>query len=64
MMTTLNQDHDDTMVITATIHNYVVKRILVDQGSLTEILYSVVATSMNITKVKSKASQWEFDWIP
>ena len=25
-----NRDHDDLMVITATIHNYTVKRILVD----------------------------------
>ena len=27
-------DHDDSMVIIAIIHNYIVKRILVDQGSL------------------------------
>ena len=45
-----DRDHNDPMVITATIHNYAVKRILVDQGSLVNILYNSVATSMNIKK--------------
>ena len=49
-----NHDQDDLMVITATIHNYTIKRILVDQESSRNILYSVVATSMNIQKKDSK----------
>ena len=47
-------DHDDPMVITVAIHNYIVKRILVDQGSLANILYSVTTISMNITKANLK----------
>ena len=34
-----DQEHDDLMVITITIHNYTAKRILVDQGNLANILY-------------------------
>ena len=49
-----NQDHDDPMVITATIHNYVIKRILIDQSSLVNILYSAITTNMNISKVDLK----------
>ena len=49
-----DQQHDDPMVITATIHNYSVKRILVNQGSSTNILYSDAATSIGIKKVDLK----------
>ena len=49
-----NYDYDDPMVITATIHNYVVKRILVDQGSLVDILCNAIATDMNIHKTNLK----------
>ena len=42
------------MVITATIHNYSVKRILVDQGSSTDILYSDAAASIGIKKTDLK----------
>ena len=49
-----DQQHDDRMVIIATIHNYLVKHILVDQGSSTVILYSTVATSMGIKKANLK----------
>ena len=45
-----NQQHDDLMVIIATIHNYSVKRILVNPASLTNILYSVAAASIGIKK--------------
>ena len=37
------------MVIIAIVHNYAIKRILVNQGSLVNILYSAVVTGMNIT---------------
>ena len=47
-------DHDNSLVITATIHNYAVKRILVDQGSPTNILHSVATASMNINKIDLK----------
>ena len=46
--------HDDLMVITATIHNYLVKQILVDQGSSTDILYSDTITSIGIRKANLK----------
>ena len=49
-----DQDHDDLMVIIAAINNYIVKRILVDQGSSANILYSATTTSMNISKVDLK----------
>ena len=42
------------MVIITTIHNYVVKRILVDQGSIADILYSTIAVGMNITRFDLK----------
>ena len=45
-----DRDHDDPMVIATTIHNYVVKRNLMDQGSLIDILYSAAVTTMNISK--------------
>ena len=40
-------DHDDPMAITATIHNYIVKRILVCQGSSIDFMYNVTTTRMN-----------------
>ena len=43
-------DHDDSMVITIIIHDYAIKKILVDQGSSVDILYSAIVTGMNITK--------------
>ena len=46
----IDRYHDDPMVITTTIHNYIVKRILVDQGSLVYIMYNVAAGSINIKK--------------
>ena len=42
------------MVITATIHNYSVKQILVDQGSSVDILYSNAVASMGIKKADLK----------
>ena len=45
-----NREHNDLMVITAIIHYYAIKRILLDEGSLVDILYNVTTTSMNITK--------------
>ena len=49
-----NYDYDDPMVIIATIHNYVVKRILVDQWSSTDNLYNAIIASMNIHKIDLK----------
>ena len=54
--------HDDPMVITTTICNYIVKRILVYQESSIDILYNVATTNMNIQK-GIKALSWEFDWV-
>ena len=43
-----DRDNDNPMVIIATIHNYAIKRILVYQGSLADILHNAAAASMNI----------------
>ena len=44
-------NHDDLMIITSIAYNYAIKNILVDQRSLTNILYNATTTSMNIQKV-------------
>ena len=49
-----NCDNDDLMVMTSTVHNYAIKRILVDQGNLANILYNIAIASMNIHKVDLK----------
>ena len=41
-----NHYYDDLMVITNIVHNYAIKRILVDQGCSTNILYSATTASM------------------
>ena len=38
------------MVISTLIHNFLVKRVLIDQGSLTDILYSHVAKALGILR--------------
>ena len=43
-----NHDHDNPMVIIAIVYNYVVKKILVGQRSLVNILHSVIAVNKNI----------------
>ena len=43
-------NHNDPMVITTTVHNYFIKRILVNQGSLVDILYNAIAANMNIKR--------------
>ena len=45
-----DRDHNNPIVITAIVHNYIVKRVHIDLRSLTNILYSVATTSMNIQK--------------
>ena len=47
-----DHDHDDPMVVITIIHNYTVRRILVNQESSIDILYNAIATSMNIQKRK------------
>ena len=47
-------NHDNLMVIIIAIHNYIVKRILVDHRSLANILYNATIISMNISKVNLK----------
>ena len=49
-----NWQHDDPMVITTIIHNYSIKRILVDEGSSVDILYNDTTASMGIKKTDLK----------
>ena len=44
----IDREHDDPMVISALIHNFLVKRILVDQGSSADILYSHTAEALGL----------------
>ena len=46
----IDRAHDDPMVILAFVHNFLVKRILVDQGSLTNILYSHVVEALGLER--------------
>ena len=46
----IDRAHDDPMVISALVHNFLVKRVLVDQGSSADILYSYVAKALGIHK--------------
>ena len=42
------QPHDDTLVVTLRIWGYDVKRVLVDQGSVVEIMYPDLYKSLNL----------------
>ena len=46
----IDQAHDDLMVISALMHKFLVKRILVDQGSLANILYSHATEVLGLEK--------------
>ena len=35
------QPHDDALVVTAQINGFIVKRVLVDQGSRAEVMYLI-----------------------
>ena len=39
-MERVHTPHDDTIVITSTIYNHVVKRVFFDNGSTNDVLYS------------------------
>ena len=45
-----DHNHDDLMVIMTIVDNYTVKRILVNQGSLVDIPYSVTVAIKNIQR--------------
>ena len=49
-----DHDHDNLTVIISFIHYYAIKRILVDKGSLVNVLYSVIVDNMNIHKIDLK----------
>ena len=51
----IDREHDDPMVISALIHNFLVKRILVDQGSSADILYSHTAEALGLQKTTYNA---------
>ena len=46
----LHHSHDDAIVITLTIVNYTTKRVLIDNGSSTDILYYPAFQQMRINK--------------
>ena len=44
----INQPHDDALVVTLRIGGYDVKRVLVDQGSAVEVMYSDLCKGLNL----------------
>ena len=48
--TSLHHPHDDAIVITLVIANYTTRRVLIDNGSTTDILYYPVFQQMRINK--------------
>ena len=46
----IEREHDDPMVISTLIHNFLIKRVLIDQESSFDILYFHVAEAMGILK--------------
>ena len=50
----INKNHDDPMVILVLIHNFLVKQVLVDQGSLAYILYCHVTEALGLQKAMYK----------
>ena len=51
----IDKEHDNPMVISALMHNFLVKRILIDQGSSVDILYLHVIEAMGITRSMYKS---------
>ena len=51
----MDKEHDDPMVIFTLIQNFLVKWILVDQGSLADILYSHVIEALGILRSTYKS---------
>ena len=50
----IEREHDDPMVVFALIHNFLVKRVLIDQGSSGNILYSHATQALGIPKCSYK----------
>ena len=46
----IDQEHDDPMVISTLIHNFLVKRILINLGSSVDILYSHAGESLGLKR--------------
>ena len=46
----VKREHDNLKVISALIHNFLVKRVLFNQGSLADILYSHATKALGISK--------------
>ena len=46
----IDREHDDPMVIFTLIHNFLVKKILIDQESLIDILYLNVVDTLGIPR--------------
>ena len=46
----IDRAHDDPMVILALVHNFLVKRILVNQGNSIDILYSHATEALGLKK--------------
>ena len=46
----IKKEHNDQMAISILIHNFLVKRVLIDQGSSADILYSHATEALGIPK--------------
>ncbi|MDV3201180.1 MAG: hypothetical protein Q8877_03220, partial [Sweet potato little leaf phytoplasma] len=47
------RDHDDPMVITEGVGNYIIQRMLVDQGSSADVIFEPVLAALGLKKVRS-----------
>jgi hypothetical protein len=56
----LSLPHDDVLVVTMTMANHAVHRILVDNGSLVDILYWLVFEQMKIDRERIRSIQSPF----
>ena len=46
----VDKEHDDPMEISVSIHNFLVQRVLVNQGSLVNVLFSYVIEALGLQK--------------
>ena len=59
----INKQHDDPMVISTLIHNFLIKRVLINQGIQVAILYSHAVEVLGLQKIMYKFVQQYVRWF-